>query len=132
MTMKKILLLFALMTGFVAAGMAQETKMSKAERKAQRKEMSKEIGLTKDQESQLKSMQKENHEKVKAIRADKNLSDAERKERMKSLRQANKQKVQGMLNPEQKEKMKQWRKTHHKKHKQEGKKEGPKGRKANV
>ena len=69
-------------------------------------EMKKDLGLSDDQALKLKNSQKGFHDKVKAIRENKNLSESQKKDQLKELSQERKESMQSILTAEQLEKMK--------------------------
>ena len=92
-----------------------QLEKSKAEQKAKMETMGKErgekmkaaLGLTADQSAQLDANRKETGEKMKSIRENKSLSDEQKKEQVKQLMTANKEKMKTILTEEQLKKMKE-------------------------
>ena len=71
----------------------------------------KDLGLTEAQSEKLKNSQAGFRDKMKAVREDKNLTEAQKKEQVKELAKQNKENMKSVLTPEQLEKMKAGRKT---------------------
>jgi len=71
----------------------------------------KDLGLTEAQSEKLKNSQAGFRDKMKAVRADKNLTEAQKKEQVKELAKQNKENMKSVLTPEQLEKKKSDRKT---------------------
>lgn len=94
-----------------ATGTAQDnTRTAREERGEQHKERaSKELGLTEDQQSQLKAIHKETRTKAEAIRKDQSLSQDQKREQMKALHQSAKTQRDSVLNAEQKQKVQDWK-----------------------
>src|SRR5262245_44417552 len=65
----------------------------KAERKQKMEKLSKELNLTDDQKSQIKALKADTKKQVKAIKSDSSLSDQQKKEKIKELRQSQRQKM---------------------------------------
>jgi Spy/CpxP family protein refolding chaperone len=92
----------------------------KLERKTQMKErmkdrgdrMKTELGLSADQSAKMDGLKKEMGEKMKAIRENKALDDAAKKEQLKKLKDEHQTKMKAILTPEQLEKMKTMRRSH--------------------
>jgi len=71
--------------------------------------MAKQLGLSKDQKSQLKPIRQSAREQIKAIKADTTLSKAERKARIKAIRSDAMAKTNAILTPAQQQKLAQIR-----------------------
>jgi len=71
--------------------------------------MAKQLGLSKDQKSQLKPIRKTAREQIKALKADPTLSKSERKARIKAIRADAMSKTNAVLTPAQQEKLAQMR-----------------------
>jgi len=71
--------------------------------------MAKQLGLSKDQKSQLKPIRKEAKAQIKAIKADTTLSKSERKARIKAVRADAMSKTNAVLSPAQQAKLAQIR-----------------------
>src|SRR5437868_1225856 len=65
----------------------------------------KDLNLTEAQKTQMKANREEFKAQAEALRANKNLSEAEMKEKMKSLHEQQRAKMEAILTPEQKAKM---------------------------
>lgn len=93
---------------------SSETGKSKSERKAfhkkgkhKRAEMMKQLNLSEEQKIKFKEMKAANKEKREAIRNNSKLTEAQRREQMKALKDQQKSNLEAMLNDEQKAKMKE-------------------------
>ena len=69
----------------------------------------KELGLTKDQLAQIKTIRNDIKPKVEAIKNDTTLSEADKKAKLKELRKATRTQIEAVLTPEQRDKLKQLR-----------------------
>ncbi|HNP53119.1 MAG TPA: hypothetical protein PKK69_00810 [Ferruginibacter sp.] len=67
----------------------------------------KELNLSKDQKRQLAEMKRTENANRASIEKDASLSDAQKRAKLKELRKQRQEKIQSMLTPEQKEKIKQ-------------------------
>ncbi|HTZ22073.1 MAG TPA: hypothetical protein VMC06_14400 [Opitutaceae bacterium] len=65
------------------------------------KAVAKELGLTDQQQQQLKPVLKAEAEKLKALRADQSLSRQEKRDKMKALREENVAQMKSVLTPDQ-------------------------------
>lgn len=74
-------------------------------------QMQKGLGLTADQSTKMQANRKDFSEKVKTIRADKNLTNTQKQEQIKELSKQNREAMKSILTPEQLEKMKAGRKN---------------------
>jgi Spy/CpxP family protein refolding chaperone len=72
----------------------------------------KELGLTKDQIAQVKSIRSNFKPQFEAIKNDASLSEADKKAKFKALREQMKTQVAAVLTPEQREKLNQLRQEH--------------------
>jgi hypothetical protein len=72
-----------------------------------KKEMFKELNLSKEQRVKLKGVKQDGKAKIDAIQNDATLSDAEKKEKMKELKKQQLTSTMALLNDEQKAKLKQ-------------------------
>jgi Spy/CpxP family protein refolding chaperone len=117
--MKK-LFVFAISLGFFAPhATAQvkrevnpsQTSQSNAVQKNKKKEMMKELNLTKEQRGQMKEFHKSMKQKKEDINNDNTLTEAQKKDKMKELHKEQKEKMKAILTPEQKEKMKEQKKN---------------------
>jgi Spy/CpxP family protein refolding chaperone len=75
----------------------------------QKGQMMQNLNLTDDQKTQLKSMREEMKQQHSAIQNDASLTADQKKEKMKSLRQSQMQKMNAILTPDQQAKMKAFR-----------------------
>lgn len=123
--MKKVLFILAL-TVSTASAMAQIERARKVKTtsdttstgaavtmnddKQSRREMIKELNLTKEQKGKFKEMQQNMKAKKEAIENDEKLSDTEKKQKLRELRKEQMKATDNILNDEQREKMKQMRK----------------------
>lgn len=73
----------------------------------------KSLGLSDSQKAQLKGIREDAKKQRDAIKNDSSLSENQKKAKLKELRTATRGKVDSVLTPEQREKMKQLRKEHH-------------------
>jgi Spy/CpxP family protein refolding chaperone len=71
--------------------------------------MAKQLGLSKDQKSQLKPILKDAKEQIKAVKADTTLSKKERHSRIKAIRADSQSKVNAILTSDQQQKLTQLR-----------------------
>lgn len=98
----------------------------------QHHQMMTQLDLTKEQKEKMKEMRQENKSKMDEIKNDNSLTQEQRKAKMMELRKAQKGKMKAILTKDQQEKMKAYKKNHHRKHgkmngkKMEGKKRGQK------
>lgn len=74
-------------------------------------QMQKGLGLTAEQSTKMQANRKDFSEKVKTIRADKNLTNTQKQEQIKELSKQNREAMKSILTPEQLEKMKAGRKN---------------------
>jgi len=88
-----------------------QTTQSNAVKKNKKKEMNKELDLTKDQQAQMKEFKKSMKQKKEDINNDKTLTDAQKKDKLKELHKEKKEKTNAILTPEQREKMKEQKKN---------------------
>jgi len=117
--MKK-LFAFAIFLGFFASNsIAQVTRkvnpsqamQADTTKKIKKKEMMKELNLTKEQRGQMKEFHQSMKQKKEEINNDNTLTEAQKADKMKELHKEQKDKVNTILTPEQKEKMKEQRKN---------------------
>lgn len=83
-----------------------------------RTKMKDELNLTKEQSQKMKEIKEDTKAKMQALRDDKSLSDADRKQKSAAIMKESMEKRNAILNDEQKAKMKEWqakRKDHMKK-----------------
>ena len=74
--------------------------------------MAEELGLTAEQKTQIKAIHEGNRGKLQAIRDDASLSQDQKREQAKALRQSTQAKVDALLTPEQRVKAKELRAKH--------------------
>ena len=93
-----------------------------------RTKMKDELNLSKEQSEKMKAINADSKARMQALRDDKTISDADRKVKAAEIMKERKEKTDAILNPEQREKMKQWgdkmkehRKGEGKKHWKDGK-----------
>lgn len=67
------------------------------------------LDLSQEQKAQVKQIREEAREKMQALRNDSSLSPEERQARMQALRKETHEKMDAVLTPEQREKLKQFR-----------------------
>ena len=77
--------------------------------RSEKKDMLKELDLTKEQKIKLKEIRQENKSKKEMIENDSRLSETEKKSRLHALQKEQAQKIQAILTDEQKEKLKAMR-----------------------
>ncbi len=108
MKIQKLLLLGVLGLGMMTAAntpvMAKTPGVGAAHKGAG---MGKQLGLSKDQKTQLKPIRKAAKEQIKAVKADTTLSKSERKSRLKTIRADRKAKMNAVLTPDQQAKLAQ-------------------------
>ena len=109
--MKKILVLAAAFF-FVSTSIMAQSDSIRNNRKALRKEMVKEAGISKEQGKQAKQINDEFKGQVKTIRNDATLTDEQKKEKIRSLNQERRTKTQAVFTPDQQAKMKAFRDKH--------------------
>jgi len=80
------------------------------------KGLAKKLNLTDAQKAQIKSIMKEQRPKVRAIRQDNSLTPEQKKAKLQALRKETQEKIAAILTPEQKEKMKELRQQHGRRH----------------
>jgi Spy/CpxP family protein refolding chaperone len=127
--MKKVLIMLAIST-ITATAMAQiqravkpkavtsdttttgssNTMTPAKDDKGSRREMIKELNLTREQKGKFREMQQNMKAKKEAIENDDKLSDIEKKEKLRALRKEQMTITDSILNDEQREKMRQMRK----------------------
>ena len=89
-----------------ANGIATDKKISKADKR----DLMRELNLSKDQKSKLKEARQTAKAKKAAIENDDKLSEADKQTKLKLLKREQAKNTMGILNDEQKEKMKKIRK----------------------
>ena len=73
------------------------------------------LNLTADQKQQMKAMNTEFRAKAEDIKNNKTLTDAQKKEQLRTLRTERAAKQKSLLTPEQQQKVAQLKKTHNRK-----------------
>jgi Spy/CpxP family protein refolding chaperone len=121
--MKRILSIALFIAAFVINSQAQEKQPSEKGKHKGNKEWNKkakeELGLTADQENQMKAINMDFRKQSKAIKEDASLSKEQKKEKLKSIHARRSEKVKAILTPEQQQKVAQHRKNNRKQHKRE-------------
>jgi Spy/CpxP family protein refolding chaperone len=84
----------------VVSNSAEDTK------KAKKREMMKDLNLTREQQGKMKEIMKSGKAAKDAIQNNEQLSDQEKKQQLRELKKTQAQKVQAILTPEQLEKFK--------------------------
>lgn len=114
--MKKLLFLFTLMIFAASASFAQDSTAVK--RPHGKNHMGrahhmpfKQLNLTPDQSSKIKAIQQDEKAKRQEIVKNTTLSDADKKQQLKALRETNRKAVADVLTPEQKAKLKELNKA---------------------
>jgi Spy/CpxP family protein refolding chaperone len=82
----------------------------KADSGMSRKEILRELNLSREQKLKLRGLFKENKTAISEVQADATLDEAAKKEKLKPLRKAQMEHILSVLTPEQKEKLKAIRK----------------------
>ncbi|MEO8725147.1 MAG: hypothetical protein ABI383_03410 [Acidobacteriaceae bacterium] len=75
--------------------------------------MAQELGLTPDQQSQMKQHHEQQMESMKALKADTSLTPEQKHDKMKEAHAQNQQFMDNLLTPEQKTKWEQMKQQHH-------------------
>lgn len=88
----------------------QHQKTAHAEKGKKFDKMKAKLGLSDDQAAKIKANRAAFHEKKKAIKENKSLSESQKKEQIKALAQQKKESMKSILTPEQQEKMKKAKK----------------------
>ena len=131
--MKKVAILFAFMCAFVANTFAQNDAvaaplktdiMSKADRKANKKQAAKDLGLTADQKAKMKEIGQSLKGKMMAIKSDATLTKDQKKTQLGEVAKSHQTEVKALLSPEQFTKWEAMKKEHRGKMKQHGGKKG--------
>lgn len=119
--MKKILVALLTTTIFFTAGAQVQRKKATivtdstatpapAKTRGEKKEMMKELNLSKEQKIKLRNLKQDNKAKMDAVQNDAALSDTEKKAHLKELKKQQLLSIMSVLNDEQKAKLKQLRK----------------------
>ncbi|MDH7462428.1 hypothetical protein QEG73_14105 [Chitinophagaceae bacterium 26-R-25] len=104
--MKKLFAIAALSIGFAVAASAQDSTATTHKRDKAKSE----LNLTKEQQTQIKSMHAEYKQKYAALKADSSLTADQRKQQYKALHQEQQNKMNTILTPEQQSKLKEMKK----------------------
>lgn len=95
------------------AGAPPEHRERKGDRmKDMGERMAKELGLTAEQQTQMKALMQEERKTADAIRDDASLTPDQKKEKLKSVRQDFQTKRQALMTPEQRKKAEEMRAKH--------------------
>jgi len=81
-------------------------------RKAMHDKMVKELGLSDQQQSQLKALHEDGRKQMQAIRNDSSLTKEQKKQKFQELRAQQHEKMNAILTPEQQAKMKDFHEKH--------------------
>jgi hypothetical protein len=81
----------------------------KADDKMGKKEMFRELNLSKEQRGKMKEINQSNKAKKEAVQADEKLTDAEKKQKLRAIQKQHAIETQSVLNDEQKQKWKELR-----------------------
>ena len=122
--MKKVIVLGAFILAFATASFAQtdnqvapiateKTEKVKGGRKHAAHEMAKEMGLTKEQQMQMKDIGNTSRGKLKAIKTDGTLDKNQKKAQVAEIRQAQDAQFKTVLSPEQYTKLKDMKNQRH-------------------
>jgi Spy/CpxP family protein refolding chaperone len=134
--MKKIISVLAVLVAISMGAAAQESDAMVGEkkkhhgRKAMHKKMRQELQLSKEQDQQMREINKSMKGQLQGIRNDQSLSNEQKREKLKALHKERRTKVNGILTPGQQEQMKKFRKAHHQKMKE--RKQSQRGRQGRV
>jgi protein CpxP len=117
--MKKLIVFVISLCFFASNAIAQvkrevnpsQTSQSNKMQKNKKKEMMKELNLTKEQRGKMKEFHRSMKQKKEDIKNDKTLTAAQKKAKLKELHKEKKQKMNAILTPEQREKMKEQKKN---------------------
>lgn len=124
--MKRLLVLAVAVIGiqFAVSAQVQEKRDTiRAHYKGDvRTKMKDELNLSKEQSEKMKAIHADSKARMQALRDDKTISDADRKTKAAEIMKERKEKTDAILNPEQREKMKQWGEKMKEHRKGEGKK----------
>lgn len=107
--MKKILKLLSIV--MILFSLSVNADAQTKHNKKEKKEMMKSLNLSKQQKDQLKASHKATKQEMVAIKKNSSLSEAQKKEKMQQLHKEKKEKLETILTPEQKARMKEFRKN---------------------
>jgi hypothetical protein len=93
---------------------SEHKAMRDVDEKARMEKMKVRLGLSDDQVAKLSKNRTEMEQKIKAIRANKSMDETKKKEEIKELMKANKEKMNSIFTEEQLKKMEEGRQMHHK------------------
>jgi len=116
--MKKVLVFTLLLAGLAFSSYAQQAASPGKEKeitKEERKKVSDDLNLTKEQSKELKVINEKFKEEAMAVKEDESLSKDQKKEKIKALHAEREKKLKTTLTPEQQQKMSQYKKHGHKK-----------------
>ena len=105
--MKKILKLLSIV--IILFLFAINTNAQTKHNKKERKEMMKSLHLTKQQKAELKSFHKSTKQQREAIKSNTALSQEQKKEKVEQMQKERHDKLESILTPEQKQKMREMR-----------------------
>lgn len=105
MKLQKLLVLGALGLGLLTVTNAPVMAKAGAPAAHKGNGMAKQLGLSKDQKTQLKPIRRTAKDQMKAVKADTTLSKTERKSRMKAIRADRNSKMNAVLTSEQQQKL---------------------------
>ncbi|MGH2647811.1 MAG: hypothetical protein ACRDE8_09605 [Ginsengibacter sp.] len=88
---------------------SSQTKQSTVQ-KTKNGKMMKELNLSKEQRSQMKELHQSMKQQKETISNDSNLTDAEKQTKLRTLKKEQREKMESILTPEQKEKLKEEKK----------------------
>jgi Spy/CpxP family protein refolding chaperone len=116
--MKKLVACIPMILFLATQSMAQVSRevppsqntQSNEGKKHQRKEMMKALDLTKEQRAQMKDFHKSMKQQKENINSDNSLSQNQKQDKLKELHKSQMEKLNTILTPEQKEKLKEQRK----------------------
>lgn len=102
---------FAQMTAPDPAAPAQVQRHAPNPHKAAMR-MSQQLGLSPDQTAKLEPILADRQQKVQALRADTSITDAQRKQQMKTIHQTERMQLSNVLTPDQMKQMRAMRHNH--------------------
>jgi len=114
--MKKIVTIVALFCMVAVSAVAQDKAAAKGTaNKGAKKELKKDLHLSKAQAQQLKEVKKNTKAQAKQIKENESLSKKEKHQKLHDLKAAEQQKTKILLTPEQETKLAQWKQENKKK-----------------
>lgn len=90
----------------------EHRERNRKEMKERGEHMAKELGLSADQQTQMKALMEEERKTAEVVRADASLTPEQKKEKMKGIRQDFQAKRQALMTPEQRKKAEEMRANH--------------------